>query len=79
VNCKAIISQVSDYIDGDINIRLKKEIELHLEDCPECKEVVRQVRLTVEIFRKSPEPDLAPDVHTRLHDTLRRRMPGFYA
>jgi len=74
LNCKSLIREISDYIDGDLEQSVKRELERHLEHCGECKMVVDQTRLTVEVFYDSKPVELPGDVKSRLHDALRRKL-----
>ena len=74
MNCKSVIREISDYIDGELELSARQELERHLEDCEDCKVVVDQTRLTVEIFCDSKPVELPADVKTRLHDALRRKL-----
>jgi len=74
LNCKSLIREISDYIDGDLDLSVKQELERHLEHCEECKMVVDQTRLTVEVFCDSKPVELPGDVKSRLHDALRRKL-----
>jgi len=74
LNCKSLIREISDYIDGDLELSVKQELEQHLEHCGECKMVVDQTRLTVEVFCDSKPVELPGDVKSRLHDALRRKL-----
>lgn len=74
MNCKGVIREISSYIDGDLELTMKQELERHLQHCEDCKMVVDQTKLTVEIFCDSKPVDLPPDVKTRLHEALRRRI-----
>ncbi len=74
MNCKSLIREISDYIDGDLDLSVKQELERHLEHCEECKMVVDQTRLTVEVFCDSKPVELPGDVKSRLHDALRRKL-----
>jgi len=74
LNCKSLIREISDYIDGDLELTVKQELEQHLEHCGECKMVVDQTRLTVDIFCDSKPIELPSDVKSRLHDALRRKL-----
>jgi hypothetical protein len=78
LNCDRVILEVSNYIDGDVDVVIKREIELHLENCPDCKLVMIQTKLTVEIFCDSQTVELPPDARSRLHEALQRkiRQPG---
>ena len=74
MNCKSLIREISDYIDGDLDLSVKQELERHLEDCEDCKMVVDQTRLTVEVFCDSKPVELPGDVKSRLHEALRRKL-----
>ena len=78
MNCKGVIREISDYIDGDLDAAMKQEIERHLADCEECEMVINQTKLTVDIFCDSQPVELPTDVRSRLHDALRRKIqkPG---
>jgi anti-sigma factor RsiW len=74
LNCKGVIREISDYIDGELDLPAKQELERHLEDCIDCKMVVDQTKLTVEVFCDSEPVELPADVKSRLHDALRRKL-----
>jgi len=76
LNCRSIIREISDYLDGEIELSEKQELERHLEDCIDCKMVVDQTRLTVDVFCDSKPVELPADVKFRLHDALHRRLQG---
>jgi anti-sigma factor RsiW len=78
LNCKGVIHEISNYIDGELDAATKQEIERHLADCGECAMVINQTKLTVDIFCDSQPVELSAEVHSRLHDALRRkiRKPG---
>ena len=74
MNCKGVIRELSDYLDGDLGLAEKQELEGHLEDCEDCKMVVDQTRLTVEIFCDKEPVELPADVKSRLHEALQRKI-----
>ena len=74
MNCKGVIREISNYIDGDLELPAKQELERHLEHCGECNLVVNQTRLTVEVFCDSKPIELPDEVRSRLHDALRRKL-----
>ena len=74
MNCKGVIREISDYLDGELEVPMKQELERHLEDCGDCKMVVDQTRLTVEVFCDAEPVELPADVKFRLHDALRRKL-----
>jgi len=74
LNCKGVIREISNYIDGELDLPVRQELERHLEHCEDCKMVVDQTRLTVEVFCDSKPVELSADVKFRLHDALHRRL-----
>jgi len=74
LNCNGVIHEISNYLDGELELPAKQELERHLEHCEECNLVVNQTRMTVEIFCDSKPVELPNDVKSRLHDALRRKL-----
>ena len=74
MNCKSVIREISNYLDGELEPSVKQDLEHHLEDCEDCKVVVDQVRLTVDVFCDSEPVELPSDIKSRLHEALRRKM-----
>ena len=74
MNCKGVIREISNYIDGELDLLVKQELERHLEHCEDCKMVVDQTRLTVNVFCGSKPVELSSDVKSRLHEALLRRL-----
>ena len=74
MNCKQVIHEISNYIDGELDASLRREIESHLKGCDECAVVVNQTKLTVDIFCDSELVELPTSVSERLHQALRRKM-----
>lgn len=76
MTCDAVIREISNYIDGELDAAVRSDIESHLDGCKECQVIIDQTKLTVDIFCDSELIDLPDDVRQRLHDALRRKMAG---
>ena len=74
MNCSAVIREISNYIDGDLDAAMKQEVEKHLAGCEECTMIMIQTKVTVEIFQYARPVEIPPEVHSRLHDALRRKI-----
>jgi anti-sigma factor RsiW len=74
LNCKDVIREVSNYLDGELDAATMQELSKHLSHCGHCKLVVDQTKLTIEIFCDSQAVLLPSEVRGRLHDALRRKM-----
>jgi anti-sigma factor RsiW len=74
LNCAGVIREISNYIDGELDLSAKQELERHLGHCGHCKLVVDQTKLTVDLFCDSLPVELPPTVKSRLHEALRRKF-----
>jgi hypothetical protein len=73
LNCNGVIREISNYIDGDLELAMKQELERHLEHCDDCRMVIDQTRLTVQVFCDEEPIELPEDVKSRLHEALKRQ------
>jgi len=73
LNCKGVIRELSNYIDGDLDPVVKQELERHLEHCEDCMMIVDQTKKTIQILCDSQPVSLSTDVRSRLHATLREK------
>jgi anti-sigma factor (TIGR02949 family) len=71
-SCKAMLSSLSDYVDGTLSDELCQEIDRHLADCQDCTIMVDTLRKTVSIVHRCAEDEAeAPaPVRARLYKTL---------
>ncbi len=74
MNCKGVIRELSNYLDGDLDGVLKVDLAHHLQHCEDCSMVVDQTKRTVEIICDSKPLELPPDVRFRLHEALHQKM-----
>lgn len=74
MNCKNVIREISNYIDGELEASALTDLENHLQECTDCRLVVDQTKLTVEVFCDADMVELPADVKSRLHEALRRKM-----
>ena len=69
--CKNLLSQLSDYIDGELEAALCAEIEHHMAGCPDCRAVVNTLEKTIELYRTTGRAEVPPDVQNRLYTVLK--------
>jgi len=74
LNCKGVIRELSNYIDGDLDPGLKTELERHLKHCEDCTMIVDQTKKSIEILCDSKPVELPSDVRLRLHAALRQKL-----
>jgi anti-sigma factor RsiW len=74
LNCKSVIRELSTYIDGELELDIRQELEVHLEHCEDCHMVVDQTRKSIQILCGSEPIPLPQDLHSRLHAALRGKL-----
>ena len=74
MNCDAVLLEISNYIDGEVDAVVRQQIEIHLHDCEGCTIIVNQTKRTVEIFCGDEPLALPQDVRSRLHQALHRKL-----
>jgi anti-sigma factor RsiW len=73
-NCKKIIIELTSYLDGTLDARMKLDLEQHLSRCQNCRIVVDTTRKTIQIFCGSEPLPLPEDARERLHAALLERF-----
>lgn len=69
-DCKHLLADLSDYLDGEAAAEVCAEIERHLADCADCRAVVDTLRKTIHLYHILPQPTLSQDARARLFAAL---------
>jgi len=73
LNCKGVIRELSNYIDGELDPIVQQHLERHLSHCEDCTMIVDQTKKSIEILCDSKPVSLAADVRSRFHTVLRAK------
>jgi anti-sigma factor (TIGR02949 family) len=71
MRCRQVVDKISEYLDGELDPELVRELERHLEHCEDCRVVVDTTRKTVEVFCHTEPAPLPNDVRERLNQLFR--------
>jgi hypothetical protein len=74
LNCEAVMREISNYINREVDAGLRQDLEQHLEGCRHCTVVLSQINKTVSVFCDDEPVDLPTAVRTRLYDALQRKL-----
>lgn len=69
-NCKYLLADLSDYLDGEASADVCAEIERHLADCENCRVVVNTLEKTITLYHELPQPEISADMRQRLYRRL---------
>ena len=68
--CQHLLSQLSDYVDGELGQAMCQEIERHLAECQNCRVVVDTLGKTVALYQTQGQSPVPGDVEERLYKVL---------
>lgn len=69
-DCRQMLGDLSEYLDGQASEELCAEIEQHMANCQDCRIVVDTLRKTVHLYRDLPQPTLPAEARERLYQSL---------
>ena len=69
-DCRHMLGDLSDYLDGEASEALCAEIEQHMASCEDCRIVVDTLGKTVLLYRDLPQPTLSAGARERLYHSL---------
>lgn len=72
-DCRKLLGEMSDYVDGELSAELCSELEEHLRDCPNCRVMLDSLTKTIRIFREGTEEPLPEALKESLREALARR------
>jgi anti-sigma factor RsiW len=70
MTCRAAVELMTAYLDGAMDVRLRRRFEAHLAACPACEAYLEQMRATVAALGR-----LEPD---RVDPTVRAELVSMY-
>ncbi|MGD1093514.1 MAG: zf-HC2 domain-containing protein [Bryobacteraceae bacterium] len=74
LTCKQFLQELNDYLDPSGDPEMKRRLESHVTQCPNCFVIVDTTEKTLQVY-KGIEPQTIPeDVKTRLLKALERKM-----
>ncbi|MCO6449389.1 MAG: zf-HC2 domain-containing protein [Caldilineales bacterium] len=67
-NCSEVLTQLNDYVDGELDAGLCVELEDHLRSCTDCRIVLDTLQKTVYLVHQlgDQDSDIPEDVEARL-------------
>jgi predicted anti-sigma-YlaC factor YlaD len=73
--CRDVSALATDYMEGQLGLRRRLAVRLHLAICSGCRGFMQQMRRTVRLIGDLPVAPPPPDTEARLLATLPRRQP----
>lgn len=74
MNCRSVIRELSNYLNGELDPSIQASIENHMGHCEDCHLLVDTTKKTIQIFCNSVPLPLSEDVRSRLHEALVKHL-----
>lgn len=74
LTCSQFLQELSDYLDEEVRDDVRRELEKHMAECPNCWVMVDTTKKTLSIYKKL-EPDPLPEgLKTRLLEAIKTKL-----
>lgn len=65
LKCKDLVALSSDLLDGELTLKQRIVVRMHLAMCVHCRRFIRQLRVSQRVIRQLPDQQ-APELETLL-------------
>ncbi len=73
VTCKDFLRELNEFLDDEAQPDLRRELESHLAECPNCWVVCDTTKKTIAIYKGMEEYPIPSRVHDNLLKALQRQ------
>ena len=74
LTCKQFLQELNDYLDPNTDAEMKRRLESHVTQCPNCFVIVDTTQKTLQIYKGIEPQSIPDDVRSRLLKALERKM-----
>lgn len=73
LTCKDFLSELNEYLDETADADIRRRVEEHVSECPNCFVVFDTTKKTLQIYKGMEPQPIPQDVHSRLMAALERK------
>ena len=73
-SCKELVDLMADYLEGQLDPDVARDLDQHLADCPPCLNFLKTYRATTHLIREVACEEIPPELGERLERFLRERL-----
>ena len=74
LTCKEFLQELSDYLDATVDVELRRKLEVHISECPNCFVILDTTKKTIEVYKGVQPQPIPPEVHARLMRAVEKKM-----
>ncbi|MCS6806893.1 MAG: zf-HC2 domain-containing protein [Acidobacteriota bacterium] len=77
MECKQLVTLLSEFIDGQLPAHLCQEIQAHIADCAPCVAFVNTLRKTIQMCQELPHHPLPDEMKNHLKEVLQNEWSNW--
>jgi anti-sigma factor RsiW len=74
LTCKQFLNELSDYLDEKTDPELRRGLEQHISDCPNCWVICDTTKKTIQIYKGMEPIPIPAEIHARLISAVERKI-----
>ena len=71
LSCREVMAELAEYLDEDVAVELRQELEAHLQQCRTCNVLYDSTRKTLRVLTESRCFELPVDLSARIMARIR--------
>jgi predicted anti-sigma-YlaC factor YlaD len=74
-DCKEVVELLGDYLENDVAVDLRADLESHLAQCHTCRVILDSTRKTIRIVTESRSFDVPDEFSERMIAKIMKQIP----
>jgi anti-sigma factor (TIGR02949 family) len=74
LSCKEFLQELNDFLDESLDPELRREIERHVTECPNCFVLCDTTKRTLKVFKGMDPHPVPAEVQRRLLQALQKKI-----
>jgi len=74
LTCKQFLSELNDFLDETLDPQVRRDLERHVNECPNCWVVCDTTEKTLKVFKGMEIKPVPADIQARLLAALEKRV-----
>ena len=74
LTCKEFLQELSDYLDATVDAELRRKLEAHINECPNCFVILDTTQRTIKVYKGMQPQEIPQEVHARLMKAVERKV-----
>lgn len=74
IDCRHVVSQISNFIEGEVDAELRARIEEHFKQCAHCHAIYDGTRNVIQLVGDGKTFDVPQGFRSRLYDKLKDHL-----